>query len=77
MRSLVQFVKGETKLNSGMRNPEIHALAMGRMMCLSAILESGAFSEGKLSKSQQEVLGEILALLLEINREQEFLRESI
>jgi hypothetical protein len=31
----------ETKSNSTMKNPEIHTLCMGRLMAVSAIIESG------------------------------------
>ena len=37
----MKFIKDETKLNSSLKNPEIHALMMGRMMCVAAIIESG------------------------------------
>ena len=36
----ISFINEETKTNSGMKNPEIHSFMMGRMMCLSAIVES-------------------------------------
>lgn len=35
----------ETKTNAGMKNPEVHAVLMGRMMCVSAIIESGWVSQ--------------------------------
>lgn len=36
----IAFVKEETKTNSGMKNPEVHTATMGRMMILSAMLDS-------------------------------------
>jgi len=41
----VKFVNVETKTNAGMKNPEVHAVLMGRMMCVSAIIESGWVSQ--------------------------------
>ena len=37
----INYVKEETKCNSGMKNPEIHCMQMARMLCVSAIIESG------------------------------------
>lgn len=37
----LDFVKKETKTSATMKNPEIHAAMLGRMMCVSAIIESG------------------------------------
>jgi len=36
----ISMVQEETKSNSTMKNPEIHTLMMGRMMCVSAIVDS-------------------------------------
>ena len=36
----INFIEEETKTSEGMKNPEIHCILMGRMMCLSAIAES-------------------------------------
>ena len=36
----IDFIKEETKTSEGMKNPEIHSIQMGRMMCLTAIVES-------------------------------------
>ena len=41
----IKFVNEETKTNAGMKNPEVHAVLMGRMMCVSAIIESGWISQ--------------------------------
>lgn len=37
---LLKFVTEETKCAKGMKNPEINALTIGKMMCLSAVVES-------------------------------------
>lgn len=72
----IAFVKEETKTNSGMKNPEIHAMLMGRLMCVSAVLESGWIGQGN-SQGQQQQLLTLLDILIEIYRLQEFLREAI
>lgn len=37
---LLKFVTEETKTSKGMKNPEIHAQTIGKLMCISAIVES-------------------------------------
>jgi hypothetical protein len=37
----MNFIKEETKINGTMRNSELHSMILGRMMCISAIVESG------------------------------------
>ncbi len=37
----MNFIKEETKINGTMRNTELHSMILGRMMCISAIVESG------------------------------------
>jgi len=39
-QSYIDFILEETKTSEGMKNPEIHSIQMGRMMCISAIVES-------------------------------------
>ena len=43
MSKLIRYIKEETKTASTMKNPEINALALGQLMCLSALVESQAF----------------------------------
>lgn len=37
----LRFIKAETNTNEGMKNAERHSMMLGRMMCYSAIIESG------------------------------------
>jgi len=37
----MNFIREETKINGTMRNSEINSMILGRMMCISAIVESG------------------------------------
>lgn len=53
-----------------MKNPEIHSICMGRMMCISAIVESQW-------SIQKENLTTLIDILLKIHDSQEFLREAI
>jgi len=64
------FVKEETKTNSGMKNPEVHAAMMGRMMCISAMIDSQWVSNAKQAVP-------VIDALVEIYNTQEFLREGI
>jgi len=45
-QKLIKFMAEECKTNKGMKNPEINALAIGKLMCLSAIVETGLFQSG-------------------------------
>ena len=40
---LTEFIFEETKTASTMKNPEINALVLGRLMCMSALIESEAY----------------------------------
>jgi len=59
-----------------MKNPEIHSILMGRMMCVSAIIESGWITQAT-SQSQSKQLMTLLDTLIDIYHLQEFLREAI
>lgn len=72
----IEFVMEETKTNSGMKNPEIHAMLMGRMMCVSAVIESGWIGQGTNQGQQRQLLA-LLDILIGIYDSQEFLREAI
>lgn len=37
----MNFISEETKTNGTMRNSELNSMILGRMMCISAIVESG------------------------------------
>jgi DNA polymerase phi len=54
LEKLIEFVKMETKLEGGLKNPEIHSLRMGRMMSLSAIIESGFFSTERKQSNEKK-----------------------
>lgn len=71
----VEFVNVETKTTTTMKNPEIHAAVMGRMMCASAILESGWIAPSTTGPSDN--LLTLLEVLYEIYKLHEFLREAI
>jgi hypothetical protein len=43
MSKLIRYIKEETKTASTMKNPEVNALALGQLMCLSALIESQAY----------------------------------
>ena len=40
---MVKFIRKETKTSATMKNPEVHAMVLGQMMCLSAIVDSQAY----------------------------------
>jgi len=49
---------------------------MGRMMCVSAILESGWVTQGSAQGSQKQLMS-LIDILVEVYHRQEFLREAI
>ena len=65
------FIQEETKVNSGMKNPEVHAMMMGRMMCASAVIDS------KWPNANTKMFVPLIDMLAEIYHAQEFLREAI
>ena len=46
VKKLIMYMKEESKTASTMKNPEINALALGQLMCLSALVESEAYQQG-------------------------------
>ena len=40
---LIKFIRKETKTTSTMKNPEVHSLVLGKMVCLSALVDSQAY----------------------------------
>ena len=73
---MMKLVQKETKTSSTMKNPEIHSLLLGRMMCLSAIVDSQTY---QLSQNQVNVEGQAMVVedLIELYKENDFLRESL
>jgi len=43
---LIKFIKEESKTTQIMKNPEIHMLTLGQLMCLSALIESEIYQTG-------------------------------
>ena len=76
LQKVVKFIRKETKTSSTMKNPEIHSLVLGQMMCLSAIVDSQAY---QLSQNQvnSEGLAMVVEDLLELYKAHDFLRESL
>lgn len=70
----VAFLKEQTKCNAGMKNPEIHCMMMARMLCVSAIIESGWVTS---TSGHQNQLMTLIDILSDIYVQHEFLREAI
>jgi len=58
-----------------MKNPEINALALGQLMCLSSLIESEAYKAGNLFNS--DVLMSLTSSLIYLYQTYDFLHESI
>lgn len=66
----IDFVIEETKTNAAMKNPEVHAASMGRVMSISAIIEC----KWEINTKQ---LFKLVDIVTEVYHSQEFLREAI
>ena len=49
---LIKLIKDETKTTKIMKNPEINALVLGQLMCLSALIDGEAYKTGTLVSSE-------------------------
>ena len=75
MIKLIRFMKEETKTASTMKNPEINALALGQLMCLSALVESEAYQQG--AQTNTETITSLISSFIHLYQTYQFLRESI
>ena len=75
MPKLIKFVEEETKTSKLMKNPEINALALGQMMCLSAMVEGDVHKQGSLVSS--DTLEQLSSSLISLYQTYDFLHESI
>lgn len=72
---LIKLIKDETKTSKIMKNPEINALALGQLMCLSSLIDSEAYKIGNLVNS--DILASLTSSLIFLYQTYNFLRESI
>ena len=75
MVKLIAYIKEETKTSSTMKNPEINALALGQLMCLSALVESEAYQHG--AQTSLEIVDSLVSNFISLYKSYDFLRESI
>jgi len=66
----------ETKTSKAMKSTEAHALTLGRLMSISAMVEARAFI-GQQGGVNDRTLTVMLGCLIELFKEHEFLRESV
>lgn len=76
MVKLIRFMKEETKTVSTLKNPEINALALGQLMCLSAVVESEAYQQGAL-QANVDTITSLTSSFIHLYQTYQFLRESI
>jgi len=71
----IKFMFGETKVNQAMKSAEANTVSLGRMMCLSALIEARVFfSAGQVNLRTLKV---IVGCLVELFQKNDFLQESI
>lgn len=75
MGKLIEFVQEETKTSATMKNPEINALSLGQLMCLSALVESEAYQSG--AQTSVETIALLATSFISLYKTYDFLRESI
>ena len=73
---LIKFVRKETKTSATMKNPEVHAMVLGQMMCLTAIVDSQIYQVSP-SQLNQEGLSLLLEDLVQLYQAYDFIRESL
>ena len=44
LQKVLVLVEHETKTSKTFKNPEVHALVLGKLMCLSAVVEAEAYT---------------------------------
>lgn len=71
----LKYVFSETKNTSDSKSSETNNNAIGRMMCMSACVESKTFGHG--SSINQKTLKVIVGCLTEIYLQNDFLQESV
>ena len=53
---LIKHIRKETKTVASMKNPEVYALTIGQMMCLSAIVDSQLYQASATQVNQEGVI---------------------
>ena len=73
---LIKFVQKETRTSTTMKNPEIHTMVLGKMMCHSAIIDSQIYHTST-NQLNQEALNMILEDLIKLYKDHDFVKESL
>lgn len=73
---LIKYIRKETKTTATMKNPEVHALVIGQMMCLSAIVDSQLYQASATQVSQEGVIF-LVADLVQLYKNHDYTRESL
>lgn len=73
---LLSFMTEECKVSKGMTKPEQHCQTLGRLMCVSSIVESQLY---QLSQSQvnHDALNKVTNDLIQMFQTHDYVRESI
>jgi hypothetical protein len=70
------FVADECRTSKGMKNPEVNALIIGKMMCLTATVESQLY-QTSASQLNHDALNMVTNDLLQMYKDHDYVRESI
>jgi hypothetical protein len=72
----LRFVADECRTSKGMKNPEVNALIIGKMMCLTATVESQLY-QTSVSQLNHDALNMATNDLLQMYKDHDYVRESI
>jgi len=72
----LRFVADECRTSKGMKKPEVNALIIGKMMCLTATVESQLY-QTSASQLNHDALNMATNDLLQMYKDHDFVRESI
>lgn len=73
---LLKFIAEETKTSKTMKQPEIHAQIIGKLMCLSVIVECQMYQTSQ-SALNNDAWNTVANSLIHIFKDHEYCRESV
>lgn len=73
---LLKLITEETKTSKSMKQPEVHANTIGRLMCLSAIVDAQLYQQSA-TQLNHEVWNKLCNDLLVLWKENDYLHESV
>lgn len=73
---LLKFVTEETKVSKGMKQPEIHAQTIAKLMCTTAVVESQLYQVSP-TQINHDAFNKIANDLIQTYKDHDYCRESV